>query len=165
MAVAKKKILEVNVAGFHSAFVANDLPFCPQLLGVRGSLLFYMGCATISTSCTYAVPVVTTIWLQQLWTSYLTHHVFISSQTDLRGLEKRGRECFKKCVGSNFHITKQSFIWELESMPLEIIDLDLTNFDSTSVIFKTLYLALNGGGIWALWEISQGFPPPCMNPC
>ena len=48
-------------------------------------------------------------------------------------------------------------------MPLEIIELEMTNFDSTSAIFKTLYLALKyysgncrgGGGR----DIPGLFPP------
>ena len=63
-----------------------------------------------------------------------------------------------------------------EIKPLDIIELELTNFDSTSAIFKTLYnLALNkfkyfflgggGGGeggrfgLWGGGGISQGSPP------
>ena len=48
----------------------------------------------------------------------------------------------------------------------------LTNFDSTSAIFKTLYFALNkliiimkflgGGGDLGFGRISQPPPPPCM---
>ena len=56
--------------------------------------------------------------------------------------------------------------------PVKIMILEvrflLTNFDSTSAIFKTLYLALNkinyysenlGGGILGFGGISQGSPP------
>ena len=51
-------------------------------------------------------------------------------------------------------------------MPLEIIELEMTNFDSTSAIFKTLYLALKyysgncRGGGGGGGGISQGSSPP-----
>ena len=68
----------------------------------------------------------------------------------------------------------------IEIMPLEIVELEMTNFDPTSAIFKTLYLALNkiklkfwgDRGRFGLWGVGGGggggYPrasPPCMNAC
>ena len=63
-------------------------------------------------------------------------------------------------------------MWGLGACPVKIMILEvrflLTNFDSTSAIFKTLYLALNkinyysenlGGGCFGLWGDIPGSPP------